>query len=62
MKWEIEVVVDNKYKNKFNSSRIDFGAEAPEDIDLDDLDYDDLSDWMKDLLDELEQEKKKYAN
>ena len=47
----IEVVVDDKYKSDFDSSHIDFlEPTGDSEDDLEDLDWDDLSDWMKELL------------
>ena len=54
------VIIDNKYRWEFPFESIHFiDASNKEDIDLEDIDLDDLSDWMKDLLADLENEKKK---
>lgn len=51
-------IVDDKYRCEFLIDSINFlDISNKEDADLEDIDLDDLSDWMKDLLTEIDMEK-----
>jgi hypothetical protein len=59
-------VVDNKYKFEFPVDAVNFIDRADTNSDLEDIDLDDLSDWMKDILSDLDVNKhyitEKYAH
>lgn len=61
---EITVIVNDKYKGSINSDDIMFIDERQIEDNIDDLDLDDLSDWMRDLLADLDKPKLKevYAH
>lgn len=58
---EIIVTVNDKYKGLIYMDDIMFIDERQIEDDIDDLDLDDLSDWMKDLLSDLDKSKLKEA-
>lgn len=56
------ISINNKYTCEVSVNEVNFiNSEKINDTDLEDVDLDDLSDWMKDLLSDLEIEKKKLT-
>lgn len=51
------VIVNNKFKWEFSTDEVQW-RDTTEDSDLEDIELDDLSDWMKDFLNDLEANKK----
>ena len=59
---EYEIIVDGKYVVDFDRNRIMIEEKKIDpNTDLEDIDLDDLSDWMKDLLDEIHLEKSRLT-